>query len=269
MEKEKSDKSLFEELKAIRIKNKVKLEDIAKSSRIQLEYLQALEEGNLLKIPEVYDKLFFRSYLKNLKVDVEYYYNEFIEYRKKIRVDKTTTLINFSKDNETERKIIDYKNLFVILPLVIVILVIWLLIRNTEILDTKPKEPIQEIDIQSIVEEMQSEEKSQIDTTLEQETYNVLNLDITGLEKTWFRVIIDKHDTSEYLLNKGDHMILTADGSFEFLVGRADGLSLNLNGNELSRLGPDSMVVSYMLVDSSGIAVKRLIKPKGNKIVEE
>ena len=265
MEKEKPDKTLFEELKAIRIEKKVKLEDIAKSSRIQLEYLRALEEGDLIKIPEVYDKLFFRSYLKNLKVDVEYYYNEFIEYRKRIRVDKTTTLINFGKHSETDRKIINYRNLFVILPLLIVILVIWLLIRNTEIIDTKPKEVVQEIDIKSIIEEMQSEEKSLEKEVTPEEVQTKLKLDIKGLEKTWFRVVIDKRDTSEYLLNKGDHINLTANGSFEFLIGRADGLNLNLNGNDLSLLGPDSMVVSYMLVDSSGIAVKRLKKPTGKK----
>lgn len=269
MEREKNDKSLFEELKAIRIKNKVKLEDIAKSSRIQLEYLQALEEGNLIKIPEVYDKLFFRSYLKSLRVDIEHYYNKFIEYRKEIRIDKTTTLINFNKHSESERKIIDYRNLYVILPLLIVILVIWLLIRNTEILDTKPNESVQEIDIKSIVEEMQSQEKSQTDKEAGKEVHTILNLDINGLERTWFRVIIDKNDTSEYLLNKGEHTILSADRFFEFLIGRADGLKLNLNGRDLSRLGPDSMVVSYMLVDSSGIVIKRLKRPMGNKLVEE
>jgi hypothetical protein len=45
---------------------------------------------------------------------------------------------------------------------------------------------------------------------------------------------------------------------FEFLIGRADGLHMVLNGKELDALGTDNTVVLYMLIDSSGIVTKRL-----------
>ena len=217
MEQEKPNNTIFEELKKIRNKKKIKLENIAKSSRIQLEYLEALETGEILKLPEVYDKLFFRSYIKYLGVDEDYYYSEFIKYRKKIRIDKTTTMIDFERDKEIEHKILNYKNLFVILPLVIVIFVIWFLVRSTEILETKPTQEVQEIDIQTIVEEIEKEKKAREDSLVEIQSNNLLNLDLNGLEKTWFRVVVDKSDTTEYLLNKGEHMRLQADISFEFL----------------------------------------------------
>jgi cytoskeletal protein RodZ len=268
MEQELPDNTIFEELKRIRNKKKIKLESIAKSSRIQLEYLEAMEAGEILKLPEVYDKLFFRSYLKYLGVDEDYYYSEFIKYRKKIRIDKTTTMIDFSRAKEAEHKILNYKNLFVILPLVIVIFVIWFLVRSTEILETKPTQQVQEIDIQKIVEEIEKEKKAQEDSLTEFQSHTVLNLDLNGLEKTWFRVVVDKSDTAEYLLNKGEHMRLQADKSFEFLIGRADGLKLQLNDKNFNILGPDSLIVSYMLIDSSGIAVKRLKVP-ASKAIED
>ena len=57
-------------------------------------------------------------------------------------------------------------------------------------------------------------------------------------------------------------MQLRADSTFEFLIGRADGLSISLNGNNLDMSGTDSSVVRYMLIDSSGIVIKIL---KSNK----
>ena len=44
--------------------------------------------------------------------------------------------------------------------------------------------------------------------------------------------------------------------SLEFLIGRADGLQFNLNGQSLPGLGSDSSVVRYLKVDSTGIAAK-------------
>ena len=98
MEENDESKNLFERLKAIRIEKGIRIESISEKSRIQLKYLQAMENGDLLSIPEVYDKLFFRSYLKFLSVDnEEAYFEEFLVFRNKIRVDKTTTLIHISE----------------------------------------------------------------------------------------------------------------------------------------------------------------------------
>ena len=52
-------KSIFEELKKVRLEKKKTLKQISQSTRIHLKYLESLEKGNLLEIPEIYDKLFF------------------------------------------------------------------------------------------------------------------------------------------------------------------------------------------------------------------
>jgi cytoskeletal protein RodZ len=267
MEDKKTNSTIFEELKKIRSQKKIDLKKIAEDSRIQLDYLQAFENGDIQKIPEVYDKLFFRSYLKALEVDEEYYYKEFLKYRKRIRVDKTTTVIDIVSKSRAEHKVLNYKNFLIILPFIIVLLVLWLLVKHTEILVPEEKEAIQEIDIQSVVQEMNAIVETKQDTL--EDVINDIALVINGLQKTWFRVIVDKRDTSEYLLNRGNQLNLHAKDYFEFLIGRADGLKLQLNGEDLGVLGPDSLVISYLLVDSSGIAVKRLRIPRSSKLVED
>lgn len=272
MEKSNETKSLFERLKEIRVKKGLQIETISESSRIQLKYLQALEEGNLLEIPEVYDKLFFRSYLKALAVeDEESYFDEFLAIRSKIRMDKTTTTIEISEQSKASRnKLWSHPNLFVILPIVLIVVVLAILLMNTEMIGTSSEGKVQEIDIKNVVQRIEAKEQAKIDSinsakaarvdSLNQvriETAKLL-LKINAKRKTWFRMIADRTDTSEYLLNRGQSVTASANRTFEFLIGRADGLSFSLNGNTLSIVGTDSTVVRYMRIDSTGIAAKIL-----------
>ena len=134
MKEEKNESFFFERLKKIRLEKNLSLESISDMYRIKLKYLILLEEGDLLAIPEVYDKMFFRSYIKALGLDEEDYYDEFIDYRRSVRLDKTTSVFDFSQKPESEKKYLNYRNAFVILPFLIVVIVVWILINNTEMI---------------------------------------------------------------------------------------------------------------------------------------
>lgn len=272
MENSTERKNLFERLKEIRIEKGIRFETITEKSRIQVKYLQALEEGDLLSIPEVYDKLFFRSYLKALAVeDEEIYFEEFLDIRRKIRVDKTTTTIQISESaKNADKKIFSHRNLFVILPVVLIIVVLAILLMNTEMIGTSSEGKVQEIDIKNVVQRIEAKEQAKLDSLrlaeqIKLDSLNMLKPDSLGLalrinakRKTWFRIIADKSDTSEYLLNPDQNVSASANHTFEFLIGRADGLIFSLNGKVLNKAGTDSSVVRYMRIDSSGIAVKIL-----------
>ena len=74
-------------------------------------------------------------------------------------------------------------------------------------------------------------------------------------------MIKDRKDTSEYTVAPGKRIQLVANNTFEFLIGKADGLRLKLNGKKLGALGKSGECVKYMLVDSTGIKTKRLTLP--------
>jgi cytoskeletal protein RodZ len=266
MDESNTPKNLFEELKNLRIQKGISLDDVAESLRIQLRYLHSIEEGNILDIPEVYDKLFFRSYLKALKVDnEEECFEQFLQIRKHIRIDKTTSVINISKSsNEVEKNIFSHRNLFVALPIFLIIVVISFLLVNTQIIGNSTQGKVQEINIKNVVERIEAKEKARLDSIkTQQEVDSVLSLKINATKRTWFRVVLDKSDTTEYLLQPGQQIDTKAEKTFEFLIGRADGLSLILNGKSLGLIGIDSTVVRYMLIDSSGVVVK-LFKEKSD-----
>ena len=254
MEKNTPDKSLFDILKEIRLKKRLSLEEIAQKSRIQLSYLQSIEKGELQKIPPVYDKLFFKNYLKALGQEEGNYYNLFLEYRKKIRTDKTTTILDFSNSVEKNADSFNFKNLYLLLPVLAAIVIIWLLIVNTEMVTSSTKDNVEEFDIKAMVQEIEKKEAAKNDSIIKElNNASALSLEINGLKQTWFRVITDTIDTTEYLLQSGEKMKLAAHQSFEFLIGKADGLELFLNGIKLDSLGKPGEVISYMRIDSKGI----------------
>ena len=272
MEQNDESKNLFERLKTIRVEKGIRIESISEKSRIQLKYLQAMENGDLLSIPEVYDKLFFRSYLRFLSVDnEEAYFEEFLVFRNKIRLDKTTTMINISEPpKDAVKKIFSHRNLFVILPVLLILGLLAILLMNTEMIGNFSAGKVQEIDIKNVVQRIEATEQAKLDSinrlnaakldsadTAKMDS-SKLSLRITAKIKTWFRMITDKSDTSEYLLNPGQKVSASAHHTFEFLIGRADGLNFDLNGRVLGTAGKDSTVVRYMRIDSSGVAVKIL-----------
>jgi cytoskeletal protein RodZ len=272
MKNDNKQKNLFERLKEIRIEKGIRIEAISENSRIQVKYIRALEDGDLLSIPEVYDKLFFRSYLKSLAVeDEETFFEEFLDIRGKIRIDKTTTMIEISEPvREGDKNIFSHRNLFVILPVVLIVGVLALLLINTEMIGTSSKGKVQEIDIKNVVQRIEAKEQAKLDSintikTAKLDSANQygsesskLSLRINAKKITWFRMIADKSDTSEYLLNPGQIVTASANRTFEFLIGRADGLIFDLNGKIISAGEPDSSVVRYMRIDSTGVAVKIL-----------
>ena len=87
------NENIFEQLKNIRIKKNLDLAKISEKTKISLKYLEAIESGNIKDIPEVYDKLFFQTYLNSLNIKKsEEYIEEFYKIRKEVRPQYTTTI---------------------------------------------------------------------------------------------------------------------------------------------------------------------------------
>jgi cytoskeletal protein RodZ len=269
------DTQFFERLKEIREQKNISLESISQDTRINIQFLKALEEGNLLQIPRVYDKLFFKSYLKALSLDEAEYYNEFLAFRDQLRQDKTTAIMpDIPGESRDKKSRLNYKNLLLmILPILIAVIVIWFLVVNTKSVVTVSDNKLEAIDIRKVVEEtklqMDSSETEKKEEMQAPAASKTLNLAIKAQMRTWFRVIVDNRDTLEYTLPAGNAMNLTAEKTCQFLIGKADGIRLILNSRDLGILGNSGEVVQYLLVDSTGIVAKKNIIPKYTPVAND
>ena len=96
------EKYFFSDFKEIRESKNITIEDIVKNTRIQEQYIHAIEKGNFQDLPLVYTRLFLKSYCKVMGLDIHKILKQYTDY---MRGNKTTT-----KTNNRTPKFIENKN---------------------------------------------------------------------------------------------------------------------------------------------------------------
>lgn len=263
MDEQEKSQSLFERLKQIRIKKNLDLKTISKKSRIHLKYLKAIESGEIDQIPEVYDKLFFQTYVSFLDLeDTEQFFAEFRSIRKQIRPGYSTTINNIKTIASDPEKSSRLKKMYIILPIIVLVLIISIMAINSITVKDNDSEPVKELAVRDIVNKIELKNKAKKDSIIQQSQLNKKNVsvNIKAVDRTWLRFIKDHADTNEYLLTPGNRLDIQADSLVEFLVGNANGLRFKINSNNVGVLGKPGEVITYLKVTPKGIIDKRIKK---------
>ena len=69
MDENKVEKKFFEELRLSRENNNIDLHEIAEKTKINIKYLKLIENGDFDSLPDIYVRLFIRSYASFLGAD--------------------------------------------------------------------------------------------------------------------------------------------------------------------------------------------------------
>jgi len=119
MEEDKQELSFFEELKELRKSKNIDLKEIANSTKINIKYLESIEKGNFEALPDIYIRLFIRTYSKYLNADSQQIltkyekhtntknktnFKKFLSERKKTSVKKTDSTKNGTKKDNTNKE---------------------------------------------------------------------------------------------------------------------------------------------------------------------
>jgi len=67
------------------------------------------------------------------------------------------------------------------------------------------------------------------------------------VERTWVRIVVDDLAPKEYIFSAGSHPRWEAQQGFQIVIGNAGGIELELNGEELTRLGDSGKVIRLSL----------------------
>lgn len=92
-----------EELKAARLKSDLTLEQIAAKTRIDLKFLEAIENGNFHFLPELYVKAFLREYFNLVGLNEQISFKKFEAAKKGKQYDEFGTL-KMIRRNQNRRK---------------------------------------------------------------------------------------------------------------------------------------------------------------------
>lgn len=74
-----------------------------------------------------------------------------------------------------------------------------------------------------------------------------LVLQVSALEDTWMKIIVDNQEPKEYNLRSGDQLEEVAARGYNLLIGNAGGLELKLNGKPVVISGKEGEVVNIQI----------------------
>ena len=129
----------YQELKKIRNSKKITLKEISEYTKINTKYLEALENGEFNVLPNVYTRLFLRSYCNYLSIDYKNILDEYEIYtlghkQQEIIVEQDSSEANNKEISESENllseKAKDYKEVIIAIAVIISIVLLFTVINN-------------------------------------------------------------------------------------------------------------------------------------------
>ena len=135
---------------------------------------------------------------------------------------------------------------------------------NSKSVEENVSKDVPELSVREIAKELERKNSPSVDsTTVDKQEAAIKNVskvtvELTARELTWLRLVMDKSDTVEYMLNPGNKISQQADSVMNFLVGNAGGVSFKVNGKNMGVLGRSSEIVTNLKITSKGIVSKRI-----------
>lgn len=286
-------KKFTDELKEQREKAGITLQNVAAKTRIDIKFLEALEDGNFNFLPEIYVKAFIKQYAKVVGLDEEETLQKYILAKEgkeeavekvkqqnigekkqdtvnqktksgvetnkpaKIFTDDSTRKKSNEDDKKKQKQIIIGGSVIGAALLLLLIFSVFINGSDDIIVEEKPyDEVLQETPNRYIEEETNQTTEEKITANIEELTLTITNVDST--DSSWVLVIVDDKSIEDFLLLPKISKTIKANNNFNFTLGNSGVVNLNLNGKVVEINGSRGVVRHYKL-DANGL--KRVYTP--------
>jgi cytoskeleton protein RodZ len=252
------------DLKAIRETRGLSLQAIFDATRVGLDYLTAVENGDYHRLPPpVYARNFIRKYAQAIAVDDKPILDRYEKHLESLKPPQEGTEVR-KPWPEADRR---YRFLFMSLAAVIVagILVSALFLYDqagkppsaAPAVEPPPAKvmpaPVPAETVPDPPAPTSTVERAPVPASVEKPilpsaaTGKMYNLIIEARELTWIRITEDRNPSYQALLKPGDRMERMASDFFQLDIGNAGGINLTFQGKPLGSLGKQGQIIHMRL----------------------
>lgn len=250
-ENRKENETIGTYLKRVRSTCGHTLEDVAHVTKINLRYLEAIENDEFSKIPgDTFLKGFLRSYARFLNIDEHELTGKLKE---KNKTESNTLKIHTHEEYKKHKGngiSVTPKNIKIILTtaggLIVIILLVLFFSSGRETSTVQSSKNIH-VNSNSAVDEVK-----QIQPV--QGSVQPVVLKVYAKELTWMQANIDGNNIQEKLLKPGEEASWNAQEKIIITVGNAGGIDLEINGKKQEPLGKSGGVLKGVVVTSAGVS---------------
>ncbi|MCW8810321.1 MAG: helix-turn-helix domain-containing protein [Ignavibacteriaceae bacterium] len=276
-----------DELRSTRLEKGISLEQMAAKTRIDIKFLEAIDNGNFGFLPELYIKAFIKQYAKVLDLDEQETLNRYEEAKagkliekddskslleKKIEIEKpvpepkSEETVKIFNDNDAKKMNVnpqDKKKMFRLLTyvsgIVVVAIIIFIAFFNKSsniIVEEKPYDKVLEETKGRYIVPEKKDESLNTNINLDSLILQIANVD--SLDSAWVMVIYDDKSKEDFLLYPKRAKTISAFDNFKLTLGNSGVISLILNNHKLNFDGRRGAVRHYMV---SKDTIERLTSP--------
>jgi cytoskeleton protein RodZ len=272
-----------DELRAAREAKHISLTDLSSSTKIQLKYLRAIENGEFTFLPETYIRAFIRDYAKAVQIDPD---AVIAKYEASMKKAEESVRVSQPEPAEPEPMLpvptdtprhlpeisrppkLPLRELLIAqtskkkwLPVAALILLIVVVALVAILTRTGRKESVSETPFEQVIKEKEMATLGQSDsaaagTIASSHLYShtdSLILEGRTSQDVWLRLAIDNDSSKEYLFRPNAVRTWKARQEFDVSLGNAGGIDFRLNGRELGTLGKSGAVVRNVIITRNGI----------------
>jgi transcriptional regulator with XRE-family HTH domain len=283
-----------EELKQAREENGITLQQMAAKTRIDIKFLEAIDNGNFSFLPNIYVRAFIKQFAKTVGLDEEETIKKYesakqgklpekvevAKEEKKEPVEKDipepekkqtkpvqtfTDVTEAKTEDDSGKKKMAMMTGGAVAGVVVLAFLIYLVFFQDSsqiIVEEKPYEEVLEESTQRYVEEEIDDEQITSAENSDSLFLQIVNRD--SRDSAWVLVITDNLIKEDYLIYPGSGKTFKAGNNFKFILGNSGVIRLELNGENLEFEGRRKSV-RYFKLDKNGL--ERLYSPP-NLIIE-
>jgi len=246
-----SQEAFGAELKKERESRQISLQDISAATRINVRFLEAIEQGQFGVLPGAYIRAFVREYCETVGLDtvdvlarleaamgpVPKAPSESPAVQEEKR-EEASTPVRWNLAMPELPRYLSLQNVVLTVLAIVALVLIISMIRWGG--DGEPNEEVSEIPFDKVIEESaagaQSQTPGQALPGVTPPKPDSLTLEIQTRDSVWMRLVIDRDDTSEYLFGPQRARTWVAQNRFVLTVGNPTGAEFRLNGVILGSL---------------------------------
>jgi cytoskeletal protein RodZ len=277
---------LSAELREQREKAGISLQQLANKTRIDLKFLEAIDQGNFAFLPELYVKAFIKQYAKTVGLDEtlilkkydaakggkEYDPNkpaeETVGDQSKIEVETSEKPITApgpkpatvfenplehkpGEQSKTKKQNLIWMIAGSIAVLTVILIFVFVSHKSNEII-------VEETPIEDVVgqqnqryQESDNEKSQSVESSVKAST-DSLHLTFFAKETSWVYLILDDKTTKEFTLSPNTEISVTALNNFQGTIGNSGGITMELDNHPVEFSGRSGSV-KYFKLDKSGL----------------
>ncbi len=244
MSDEQESLSFGRYLQAIRLEKKISLEQVSAQTRVGLGNLLLVEQEDHEQLPaEVFVKGILRSYAAAIGADGDEAVRRYESCPDVVQKIVESETFGGHPGTRLWRKLIILIGL--LLCIVAMSSLVISLLRNTPGTEESSQLTPPAVQVKPVAGE--SQEGASLSREPAEKKSEKLSLQITALEDTWIKVIIDEKESIEYNLKSGDEIELEATTGYNLLIGNAGGIKISLNDKPVAISGESGQVVTIHL----------------------